>query len=125
MATEPAEAATAPPGPEAVDWAAAARRARRLARPGPDLPAGELTDFVAELRQSAKDAPAHVGVVTGLLEPALQSGAGPVYVLDRPRWAGANHAMLRSSVGDLLPRLGPAWGAQPTGTQIGTVPRVR
>src|SRR5699024_3264471 len=112
MATEPAEAATAPPGPEAVDWAAAARRARRLARPGPDLPAGELTEFVAELRQSAKDAPAHVGVVTGLLEPALQAGAGPVYVLDRPRWAEADLAMLRSVVGGVRARAAAAGGAR-------------
>src|SRR5690625_2363323 len=122
METPPAR--TAPPSSrdaEAVDWAAAARRARRLARPGPDLPAGELAEFVAELRQSAKDAPAHVGAVTGLLEPALQAGAGPVYVLDRPRWAEANLAMLRSLVGDLLPRPSTTWGARATGTQIGTV----
>src|SRR5699024_8517091 len=63
----------------------------------------------------------HVGAVTGLLEPALQAGAGPIYVLDRPRWAEANLTMLRSLVGDLLPRPSSRWGARATGTQIGTV----
>src|SRR5690625_3968028 len=122
METPPAR--TAPPSSrdaEAVDWAAAARRARRLARPGPDLPAGELAEFVAELRQSAKDAPAHVGAVTGLLEPALQAGAGPVYVLDRPRWAEANLTMLRALIGDVLPPPTLPWGAQATGVELGAV----
>lgn len=107
--------------PPAVDWAAAARRAGRLARPGPDLPAEDLTEFVTELRQSAKAAPAHVGAVTGLLEPALEAGAGPVYVLDRPRWAQANLTMVRSLVGDVLPSPSTTWGARATGTEIGTV----
>src|SRR5699024_9948058 len=122
METPPAR--TAPPSSrnaEAVDWTAAARRARQLARPGPDLPEGELTEFVAELRQSAQAAPAHVGAVTALLEPAQQAGGGPIYVLDRPRWAETNLTMRRSLVGDLLPRPSSRWGARATGTQIGTV----
>lgn len=123
MTSQPAasDPGVASPASDAVDWAAAARRARQLARPGPDLPEADLTEFVAELRRSAKQAPAHVGAVTGLLEPALQAGAGPVYVLDRPRWAQANLTMLRSLVGDVLPRPSTRLGARATGTQIGSV----
>lgn len=123
MATEPpaAPATDARTEREAVDWGLAARRARQLVRPGPAVPAGEASEFIAELRASAHAAPAHVGAVTGLLEPALRAGAGPVYVLDRPRWAEANLGMLRSLIGDVLPAPTLPWGAQATGAEVGVV----
>ena len=79
MATEPgaAPAADAPAEPprEAVDWDLASRRAHQLTRPGPAVSPAQARDFVAELRESALAAPAHVGAVTGLLEPAARAGA--------------------------------------------------
>src|SRR5690625_2128032 len=119
MATDPAAAATAPPERAAVDWDLAARRARQLTRPGPAVPVPEAGEYVAELRAGSHAAPAHVGAVTGLLEPAMRAGAGPVYVLDRPRWAEANVTMLRALIGDVLPPPTLPWGAQATGAAPG------
>lgn len=125
MATEPGAgpAADAPAEPqrEAVDWDLASRRARQLTRPGPAVSPAEARDFVAELRESAHAAPAHVGGVTGLLEPALRAGGGPVYVLDRPRWVDANLTMFRSLIGDVLPTPTGPWGAQATGVELAAV----
>src|SRR5699024_4264259 len=125
MATDPAAAAPAPPGRAAVDWDLAARRARQLTRPGPAVPVAEAGEYVAELRASALAAPAHVGAVTGLLEPAMRAGAGPVYVLDRPRWAEAKLTMLRALIGDVLPATTLLLGAQATGVELGAVLALR
>lgn len=121
MATDSAAAATARPERAAVDWDLAARRARQLTRPGPAVPVAEAGEYVAELRASAHAAPAHVGTVTGLLDAAQQASAGPVYVLDRPRWAEANLTMLRGLIGDVLPAPTLPWGAQATGVELGAV----
>src|SRR5699024_833687 len=118
-----APAADAPPEQprEAVDWHLASRRARQLARPGPAVSAAEAADLVAELRESAHAAPAHVGAVTGLLEPAMRAGAGPVYVLDRPRWVDANLSMFRHLIGDVLPAPTGPWGPQATAVELAAV----
>ncbi|HIZ35908.1 MAG TPA: zinc-dependent metalloprotease [Candidatus Ruania gallistercoris] len=121
MATEPGAAPTDDAPRPAVDWDLATRRARQLARPGPTVHPAEARDLVAELRGSARAAPAHVGAVTGLLEPALQAGAGPVYVLDRPRWVEANLTMFRSLIGDVLPTPTSAWGARATAMELAAV----
>ena len=125
MATEsgaaPAADAPSEPARPAVDWELASRRARQLTRPGPAVPPAEARDFVAELRESAQAAPAHVGAVTGLLEPALRAGSGPVYVLDRPRWVDANLTMFRSLIGDVLPAPTTPWGPQATGVELAAV----
>ncbi|WP_235856990.1 zinc-dependent metalloprotease [Occultella glacieicola] len=88
---------------DAVDWDLAARRAARLARPGPTADREELSALVASLRTGAVRAPEFVGTVTDLTEAAERTAAGPVYVIDRPRWSAGNLAMLRHLVGDLMP----------------------
>ncbi|SEE92008.1 zinc-dependent metalloprotease [Ruania alba] len=105
----------------AIDWPLATSRAAALTRPGPRVPPAELAEFVAELRTSAREAPAHVGAVTGLLEPALQAGSGPVYVIDRPRWTEANIEMLRGTIGDVLPAPSQPWGARFAGEELGVL----
>ncbi|UFU03501.1 zinc-dependent metalloprotease [Ruania suaedae] len=108
-------------GRDAVDWQLAASRAAALAPVGPQMDRQTLTEFVDELRASALEAPAHVGAVTGLLEPALRAGAGPVYVVDRPRWAAANITMLQGTVGDVLPRPSAPWGHRFAGEELGAL----
>lgn len=106
---------------DAVNWQLAASRAAAIVPAGPQIDRDELEGFINELRTSAREAPAHVGAVTGLLEPALQAGAGPVYVVDRPRWAAANIAMLQGTVGDALPRPSSPWGDRFAGEELGAL----
>jgi coenzyme F420 biosynthesis associated uncharacterized protein len=86
---------TAPASPAEIDWELAGRRAARVARPGPRADRGELEALVAELRQAARLAPDHVAGVTGLERAAAAAAAGPVLVIDRPRWAEVNLQMFR------------------------------
>lgn len=79
---------------EAIDWRRAARRAGALARPGPAGTPAELRAVVTALRRAAVEAPRHVAQTTGLHEAAERAAAGPVHVIDRPRWAEANVAMI-------------------------------
>ena len=74
---------------ELVDWDLATRSGRRLARPGPALPADEAERVVKELRTLAADAEGHVVEYTQLI-PA--GAAAPVLVVDRPAWIRANVA---------------------------------
>ncbi len=75
-------------GPQAkVDYALAARTARRLAPPGPRLSAPEAAAVVAELRDVTVRAEQHVRDVTGLVPPGEP---GPAHVVDRGGWAQAN-----------------------------------
>ncbi len=87
---------------ELVDWDLATRSGRRLARPGPALPADEAERVVKELRTLAADAEGHVVDYTQLI-PA--GAAAPVLVVDRPAWIRANVAGLRAMSGPLLGKL--------------------
>jgi coenzyme F420 biosynthesis associated uncharacterized protein len=78
-----------------IDWELALRRAALVARPGPRADRAELVALVAELRDAARLAPAHVAGVTGLDVAAAAATAGPVLVIDRPRWAEVNLQMFR------------------------------
>ena len=72
---------------DVVDWGFAAAIARRIAGPGPQIPATEARAAVADLRTCARDAVAFVGDHTGLTaDPAPDT----VVVVDRPRWIQAN-----------------------------------
>ncbi|UNX54488.1 zinc-dependent metalloprotease [Georgenia sp. TF02-10] len=105
----------------AVDWEVAARRAARLAPPGPRGSRAELQAVTGMLRGSAAEAPSHVAEVTGLHSAARAAAAAPVYVVDRPRWAQANVEMFAHLTGDLLPEVpGPA-AARVAGEEMGVV----
>jgi coenzyme F420 biosynthesis associated uncharacterized protein len=85
-----------------VDWGVASATARRLVRPGPDISAREAADVVAELREDAAVARAHVAGVTGLDAPAV---GAQVLVVDRSGWVEANLRMLRSMLEPVVERL--------------------
>lgn len=110
-----------------VDWDFAASTARRVARPGPEVSAGEAGDVVAALRSAAGRARPHVARITGLtaMDPDPQ-----VFVVDRPGWVTANLSSLRSvlePVVDALasrrsfepPALVTAVGGKVTGLETG------
>ncbi|WP_154795671.1 zinc-dependent metalloprotease [Occultella kanbiaonis] len=107
---------------DAVDWDLAARRAGRLARPGPTAERDELSALVASLRTGAARAPEFVGTVTALPEAAERAATGPVLVIDRPRWSEGNLGMLRHLVGDLMPAPkglgGPRFAAEELGALL-------
>ena len=73
--------------PPLVDWDVALATARRLAKPGPAVRAGEARAVVADLRVRAGTAEAHVRSFTGMAAP---SASAPVVVVDRPGWVKAN-----------------------------------
>src|SRR6195952_2591502 len=112
-------------GPEFVDWDLAVATGRRLVRPGPQLTRAEADAVVADLRQLAVEAEAHVVAYTHL-QP--QGEAPPVVVVDRKEWLRSNVAGLRAVPGPLLGKLGDrsssgalsrSVGRRITGLQIG------
>src|SRR5450631_390083 len=112
-----------------VDWELAARTAAVIGRPGPQLPAQEAADVVAELRRAAQRATGHVAEVSGLVGTA---SAG-VLVVDRAGWARANTIAFRSLLapvvaevferrGNKLPGMGlAAVGSRLTGAEVGSL----
>ncbi len=69
----------------AVDWSFAARTARGLIHPGPELTPTEITGVVAELRAAAARATGHIAEVTELASPAPSQ----VLVVARAGWVNA------------------------------------
>lgn len=107
--------------PTGIDWDLARRRAAAVARPGPRAERGERVALVAELREAARVAPDHVARVTGLEVAALAAGAGPVLVIDRPRWAEVNLQMFRSLVDGVLPPSAGPGAARMAAEELGLV----
>ena len=112
-----------------VDWSAAARVAGRLAAPGPAADRDRLTALVAELRDAAARAGAHVQVTTGM-QPAdgrPMDRLARVLVVDRPRWALANTQVFAALLGPLAhhadgrPVVVPAPARQVAAAQVGGV----
>jgi coenzyme F420 biosynthesis associated uncharacterized protein len=104
-----------------VDWSAAQRRASAVARPGPRAERAELVALVEELRDAARRAPGHVADVTGLHAAAEVAAAGPVHVIDRPRWVQVNLQIFRHLVGDVLPVPTVPGAARIAGEEMGLV----
>ncbi|WP_265522485.1 zinc-dependent metalloprotease [Oerskovia flava] len=91
-----------------VDWSAAAQIAGRLARPGPAASRTELDDLVADLHAVASAAVPHVLRVTRMrvapgpgADPGGPTSLGPVYVVDRVRWARANTEIMAAMTAGL------------------------
>ncbi len=106
---------------DSIDWSAALRRASAVAPPGPRASRAELETLVADLRSAARRAPVHVGRVTGLHDAAQTAAGGPVYVIDRPRWAEVNLRMFRLLLDDVLPASPAPGGARLAGEEMGLV----
>src|SRR5699024_4433893 len=85
-----------------IDWQVAERHAAGLAPPGPRGSQAELQGVVTSLHGAARQAPEHVAAITGLHTAAESVANGPVYVVDRPRWAEANIAMFAELTDGLL-----------------------
>ncbi|MGC5627510.1 zinc-dependent metalloprotease [Georgenia sp. Z1344] len=103
-----------------VDLRLAARRAARLAPPGPRGTPEELTALVAGLREAAASAPQHVGRLTGLHDAAHRVAGQRVSVVDRPGWARANADLLGHVSTGLLPPAGRL-GARLAGEEAGAL----
>ncbi|MDR2620666.1 MAG: zinc-dependent metalloprotease, partial [Propionibacteriaceae bacterium] len=87
-----------------VDWELAARTAKRLTKPGPQVPKREMAAAVSELHSAADRAIDLVVSTSGL----PNDGRATVYVVDRPSIIGVNlensaYLMQASGLDDLLP----------------------
>ncbi|RZS79426.1 putative hydrolase/coenzyme F420 biosynthesis associated uncharacterized protein [Motilibacter rhizosphaerae] len=107
------------PAVPTVDWDLAVAAAVRLAPRPPSLDRAEAAAVVAELRDAAGRAQAHVREHTGLVAPA---GDGAVLVVDRPSWIRANADAFAAVLDPLVLRLasrrkGP--GASPAALAVG------
>jgi coenzyme F420 biosynthesis associated uncharacterized protein len=114
----------------AIDWDVAVSTAKRLVRPGPQIPAAEAKAVVAELRGLVPDAERHVAEFTGLTLPDLDI---PVAVVDRIGWVKANVDGFRVALEPLVDKLNAkrktpaaggvvhAVGSRVTGVQVGTI----
>src|SRR4051794_1399270 len=95
------------PEPDLVDWDLAVTAARRLVRPGPQLPRAQADEVVAALRRLAVEAEQHVVHYTPLTP---QGPPPPVVVVDRKEWIRSNVAGLRSVTAPLLGKLAARGG---------------
>src|SRR4051812_33441775 len=113
-----------------VDWQVAAATATRLVPPGPRLPLEEAVATVADLRELAAEADAHVARLT--LLPSTTGRVAPVAVVDRPGWIRSNVDGFRDLLDPLLDSLtesrgtslGPvasAVGPRVTGAEVGAL----
>jgi coenzyme F420 biosynthesis associated uncharacterized protein len=111
-----------------VDWELAARAAAMIGRPGPQIPAPQAAEVVAQLRAAASVATGHVAAVSGL---SARPGEG-VLVVDRAGWSRANamafRAMLAPVVAEVFERRGrlpgaglAAVGSRVTGAEVGSL----
>src|SRR3954447_4052467 len=113
-----------------VDWQVATAPAPRLVPPGPPVPLDEAVAPVADLRELAAEADAHVARLT--LLPSATAPAAPISVVDRPGWIRSNVDGFRDLLDPLLESLtesrstalGPvasAVGARITGAEVGAL----
>ncbi len=111
-----------------IDWDFAVQTARKLVRPGPQIPPQQAAHAVAELREATRISEGPVREFTGL---HAQSATAPVVVVDRPGWVQANAdgfatvmAPLLDKVTDGRPPPGPAAqaiGSRVTGAEAGAL----
>jgi coenzyme F420 biosynthesis associated uncharacterized protein len=85
-----------------VDWGLAVATAVRLAPAPPKIARDEAVSAVAELRDAARRAQAHVREHTGLDAPA---GSSSVAIVDRAGWIRANAAGFEAVLDPLVERL--------------------
>lgn len=114
--------------PQLVDWDVALATARRLVPPGPQVSRDEARAAVAELRELAAQAEAHVRDYTGLV---AVDDPGRTVVLDRPGWAAANVGGFQVVLAPVVEKVaakrslpGPlatAVGSRVTGMQVGVI----
>ena len=107
-----------------VDWDLATSTAARLGPTGPAVSLDEATAVVADLRERADEAVAHVAAYTGLSPLITDAG---VRVVDRPKWAALNVSGLRTVIKPLAakladkPLVNSQMSAKLAGVQAGTL----
>ncbi|HSN42674.1 MAG TPA: zinc-dependent metalloprotease, partial [Propionibacteriaceae bacterium] len=103
-----------------IDWAWAERTGHRLVPIGPEATDDEKHELVADLRESARRAPALVAEAAGL----SRTGNADERVVDRLGWISGNVAIARSVVDHIsepeLDSAGKRVAAKVIGTQLGT-----
>ncbi|MBD0707643.1 MULTISPECIES: zinc-dependent metalloprotease [unclassified Streptomyces] len=104
-----------------VDWNLAVATATRLVRPGPEVGRDEARAVVAELREHAKAAEAHVRAYTRMIPEGTEPPATPVLVVDRAGWIKANVAGFRALLTPLLGKMQERRSATPGGAVLGAV----
>ena len=117
---------TSDAAPTMVDWDLAVSTAQRLAGSGPAVGAADARSAVAELRDLAAEAEAHVHRFTALDGTAA---AAPVMVVDRGNWARANAQSMQTMIAPLERKLrgegelsaARRAGAKLTGLQTGAL----
>jgi coenzyme F420 biosynthesis associated uncharacterized protein len=97
-----------------IDWKLAQAAATRLARPGPEMSAAEVSEAVEELRAGAMTSEAPVREFTGLHATHALGAPSPVLVVDRPRWVEANLSTFRLMMEPINAKLAET-GKMPTG----------
>ncbi|NHC44284.1 zinc-dependent metalloprotease [Motilibacter aurantiacus] len=95
-----------------VDWDLATATAVRLVPKGPKVSRADAHAAVAELRQRATEAQAHVRAYTGLV---AEGGTSAVAVVDRPGWVRANVEGFRVVLDPLVARLSEKAARRRTG----------
>jgi coenzyme F420 biosynthesis associated uncharacterized protein len=110
-----------------IDWDVAARVAKRLSPPPPNVSLREAEDAVTDLYQSAARAADQVAALTQLHEPPVTAATR---VIDRPAWVEANANGMRTVMDPLvdqltrehpLGRVAQQIGGRITGVQVGVV----
>jgi coenzyme F420 biosynthesis associated uncharacterized protein len=100
-----------------IDWDLAVSTGTRLVRPGPQVSAAEAREAVAQLRDHAAHAQAHVAGFTGLT--ASTEGAS-VAVIDRPGWIKANADGFRTVLEPLVVKIQNTRPPSPVATAVGS-----
>jgi coenzyme F420 biosynthesis associated uncharacterized protein len=110
-----------------VDWAVAAKAARRFSPASPAVSRREADEVVSELYRATAEAADHVGQLTRLQEPPVTA---VTRVIDRPAWIDSNAAGMRSIIDPVVARLAEQndvgrvaerIGGRVTGVQVGVV----
>lgn len=110
-----------------IDWELAARAAKNLTPPPPDVSREEADLVVSELYRSADVAAGHVAELTGLREPPVTA---VTRVVDRYGWIDVNASGMRTVMTPLVDRLAEdnkvgrvaeTIGGRVTGMQAGAV----
>lgn len=110
-----------------VDWDLAASAGKRLVKAGPEVSLDEAKSAVAELRDAAARADAHVSEITKIPQPVHTN---PTLVVDRRGWIDVNAESMGHLLTPLVTKLGEraktgrissAIGSRVTGAEGGAV----
>ncbi len=100
-----------------IDWDVAARAGKRVVRAGPEVSLREAKAAVAQLRDSALAADAHVSAITKIAQPPHTA---PTLVVDRAGWIDVNSESVGHLMAPLVDKLASANATSAVGKVIGS-----